>query len=120
MAVGVNTAENHPISMKWIERARERGAKLICIDPRLTRTAAVADIWLPLRPGTDIALLGGLINYTLSNIQLVVPVLGRDRLPQCPVRIGQVAQEYALGALQAVVTDVFGERPGPLREVADH
>ena len=67
MAVGVNTAENHPISMKWIERARERGAKLICVDPRLTRTAAVADIWLPLRPGTDIALLGGLINYTLSN-----------------------------------------------------
>ena len=67
MAIGVNTAENHPMSMRWIERARERGAKLIAIDPRLTRTAAVADIWLPLRPGTDIALLGGLINYTFEN-----------------------------------------------------
>ena len=67
MAIGVNTAENHPMSMRWIERARERGAKLIAIDPRLIRTAAVADIWLPLRPGTDIALLGGLINYTFEN-----------------------------------------------------
>jgi formate dehydrogenase major subunit len=67
MAIGVNTAENHPMSMRWIDRARERGAKLISIDPRLTRTAAVADIWLPLRPGTDIALLGGLINYTFTN-----------------------------------------------------
>ena len=67
MAIGVNTAENHPMSMRWIDRARERGAKLISIDPRLTRTAAVADIWLPLRPGTDIALLGGLINYTFAN-----------------------------------------------------
>ena len=67
MAIGVNTAENHPMSMRWIEKARAKGAKLISIDPRLTRTAAVADIWLPLRPGTDIALLGGLINYALSN-----------------------------------------------------
>ena len=58
MAIGVNTAENHPMSMRWIEKARAKGAKLISIDPRLTRTAAVADIWLPLRPGTDIALLG--------------------------------------------------------------
>lgn len=66
MAIGVNTAENHPMSMRWIDRARERGAKLISIDPRLTRTAAVADLWLPLRPGTDIALLGGLINYTIE------------------------------------------------------
>lgn len=67
MAIGVNTAENHPMSMRWIERARAKGARLISVDPRLTRTAAVADIWLPLRPGTDIALLGGLINYALEN-----------------------------------------------------
>ncbi len=67
MAIGVNTAENHPMSMRWIDKARAKGAKLISIDPRLTRTAAVSDIWLPLRPGTDIALLGGLINYALAN-----------------------------------------------------
>jgi len=68
MAIGGNTAENHPISMKWIEKAREtKGAKLICVDPRLCRTAAVSDIFVPIRPGTNIAYLGGLINYILEN-----------------------------------------------------
>lgn len=66
--IGSNTAENHPISMKWIEKAREtRGAKLIVIDPRFTRTAAKADVYVPIRPGTNIAYLGGLINYILEN-----------------------------------------------------
>lgn len=68
MAFGCNPAENHPISMKWIERAREqKGAKLIVVDPRFTRSAAVADVYAPLRPGTNIAFLGGMINYILSN-----------------------------------------------------
>ena len=68
MAIGGNTAENHPISMKWIEKAREtKGAKLICVDPRVCRTAAVADLHVPIRPGTNIAYLGGLINYILEN-----------------------------------------------------
>ncbi len=67
MALGVNTAENHPISMKWIDRAREKGGKLIAVDPRLTRTGAVADIHLAIRPGTDIAFLGGLMKYSLEN-----------------------------------------------------
>ncbi len=68
MAIGGNTAENHPISMKWIEKAREtRGAKLITVDPRYCRTAAVSDVYVPLRPGTNIAYLGGLINYILQN-----------------------------------------------------
>ena len=55
MNFGGNTAENHPISMKWIEKARDRGAKLIVVDPRITRTAAVADLYAPIRPGTNIA-----------------------------------------------------------------
>lgn len=68
MAIGGNTAENHPISMKWIEKAREtKGAKLICVDPRYCRTAAVSDLYVPIRPGTNIAYLGGLINYILEN-----------------------------------------------------
>ena len=68
MAIGGNTAENHPISMKWIEKAREtKGAKLICVDPRVCRTAAVSDLHVPIRPGTNIAYLGGLINYILEN-----------------------------------------------------
>ena len=68
MNIGGNTAENHPISMKWIEKAREtKGAKLIVVDPRMTRTAAVADLYVRIRPGTNIAYLGGLMNYILQN-----------------------------------------------------
>jgi formate dehydrogenase major subunit len=66
MTIGCNPAENHPISFKWIEAAIEKGAKLITIDPRYTRTASKADIYARLRPGTDIAFLGGLINYALK------------------------------------------------------
>lgn len=68
MNIGGNTAENHPITMKWIEKAREeRGAKLIVVDPRVSRTAAVADLYVPIRPGTNCAYLGGLIGYILAN-----------------------------------------------------
>ena len=68
MNIGGNTAENHPISMKWIEKAREtKGAKLIAVDPRVSRTAAVADLHVQIRPGTNIAYLGGLMHYILEN-----------------------------------------------------
>ena len=59
-------AENHPVGFQWVIEARERGAKIIHVDPRFTRTSAMADIWVPLRAGTDILFLGGLINYTLQ------------------------------------------------------
>jgi len=68
LVMGANPAENHPISMKWIMQAREqRGAKLIVVDPRFTRTASKADIYAPMRSGADIAFLGGMINYILKN-----------------------------------------------------
>lgn len=67
LAMGGNPASNHPISMKWIMRAREKGAKLICVDPRFSQTAAKADLYAPLRSGTDIAFLGGMIKYILDN-----------------------------------------------------
>ncbi len=67
LAMGGNPASNHPISMKWIMRARAKGAKLICVDPRFSQTAAKADLYAPLRSGTDIAFLGGMISYILSN-----------------------------------------------------
>jgi formate dehydrogenase major subunit len=68
LVMGSNPAENHPISMKWVMKAREqRGAKLIVVDPRFTRTAAKADIYAPMRSGTDIAFLGGMIKYILNN-----------------------------------------------------
>lgn len=68
LIMGSNCAENHPITMKWLTMAREqRGAKLISVDPRFTRTSAVADIYCPMRSGTDIAFLGGMIKYILDN-----------------------------------------------------
>ncbi len=67
LAMGSNPASNHPVSMKWIMRARERGAKLISVDPRFTQTSAKADLYAPLRSGTDIAFLGGMVNYILEN-----------------------------------------------------
>ena len=50
-------AENHPVGFQWVMEARERGATLIHVDPRFTRTSAMADIHVPIRPGTDIAWL---------------------------------------------------------------
>ena len=68
MVMGANPAENHPVGFRWALKAREKkNAKIIVIDPRLTRTAAVADIFIPLRSGTDIAFLGFLLNYCLAN-----------------------------------------------------
>ena len=67
LAIGSNPAENHPISFKYVERAMDRGGKLISVDPRYTRTSSKADLYAQLRPGTDIAFMGGLINYALQN-----------------------------------------------------
>ncbi len=65
--IGANPAENHPASMYWVNAAIDKGAKLIVVDPRFTRTAAKAHIYAPIRSGTDIAFLGGMINYILQN-----------------------------------------------------
>ncbi len=67
MIIGCNPAENHPVSFRWITKAMDQGAKLIVVDPRFTRSAARADQYVRLRPGTDIALMGGLINYVVEN-----------------------------------------------------
>jgi len=67
LVMGANPAENHPISMKWVLKAKEKGAKLVVVDPRFTRTAAKADLYAPMRSGTDIAFLGGMIKYILEN-----------------------------------------------------
>jgi formate dehydrogenase major subunit len=67
LIMGSNAAENHPISMKWVGKAMDKGATLISVDPRFTRTSSKADIYAPLRSGTDIAFLGGMMNYILSN-----------------------------------------------------
>src|SRR5512146_894865 len=67
LIMGANPAENHPVAFRWILRAKDSGGKVIVVDPRFTRSAAKADIYAPLRPGTDIAFLGGMIHYILQN-----------------------------------------------------
>jgi formate dehydrogenase major subunit len=66
LIMGSNAAENHPISMKYVTEAQSNGAKLISVDPRFTRTSSKADIYAPIRSGTDIAFLGGMIKYILD------------------------------------------------------
>ncbi len=65
--MGSSMAENHPVGFQWVIEARERGAKIIHVDPRFNRTSAMSDIWVPLRAGSDIVFLGALINYVLQN-----------------------------------------------------
>jgi formate dehydrogenase major subunit len=67
LIMGSNMAENHPVGFQWVIEARERGAKIMHVDPRFSRTSAMADIWAPLRAGSDIVFLGGLVNYVLEN-----------------------------------------------------
>src|SRR5204862_6704918 len=68
VVMGSNMAENHPVAFRWPMKAKvEHGAKIIHVDPRFTRTSAVADIYAPVRAGSDIAFLGGVINYVINN-----------------------------------------------------
>jgi formate dehydrogenase major subunit len=68
LVMGGNPAENHPCGFKWaMEAKRNRNAKLISVDPRFTRTSAVSDLFCQLRAGSDIAFMGGMINYAIEN-----------------------------------------------------
>jgi len=68
LVMGGNAAEAHPCGFKWVTEAKaHRGAKLIVVDPRFTRTASVADHYVATRTGADIVFLGGIINYLLTN-----------------------------------------------------
>jgi formate dehydrogenase major subunit len=65
--MGSNMAENHPVGFQWVIEGREQGAEVIHVDPRFTRTSAMATQWVGIRAGSDIAFLGGLINYVLEH-----------------------------------------------------
>ncbi len=67
LVMGSNMAENHPIAFRFVLQAKERGATVIHVDPRFTRTSALADIHAPIRAGTDIAFLGGIVRHLLEN-----------------------------------------------------
>src|SRR6195256_5095963 len=60
-------AEPHPVGFRWVMKAKERGATIIHVDPRFTRTSALADVFVPLRAGSDIVFLGGIVNYILEH-----------------------------------------------------
>ncbi len=65
--MGSNMAENHPVCFRFVMKAREQGAEIIHVDPRFSRTSAVANQYVRIRPGSDIAFLGGLINYVIQH-----------------------------------------------------
>jgi formate dehydrogenase major subunit len=64
---GSSMAECHPVGFRWVMKAKERGATIIHVDPRFSRTSALADIWVPIRAGGDIAFLGGLVRHVIEN-----------------------------------------------------
>ncbi len=67
VVMGSNMAENHPVAFRFVVEAQRRGATIIHVDPRFTRTSALADVHAPIRPGSDIAFLGGIIRHLLEN-----------------------------------------------------
>jgi formate dehydrogenase major subunit len=67
LIMGSNMAENHPVGFQWPMEARRKGAKLIHVDPRFTRTSAMSSLHVPIRAGSDIAFLGGIVNYVIEH-----------------------------------------------------
>src|SRR6266498_1452582 len=67
MIMGSNMAECHPVAFRWVMKAKAKGAKIIHVDPRFTRTSALANIYAPVRAGSDIVFLGALVNYIINS-----------------------------------------------------
>ena len=63
---GSSMAEAHPVGFRWVMKAKEKGAKILHVDPRFSRTSALADLWVPIRAGADIVLLGALVSHVLE------------------------------------------------------
>jgi formate dehydrogenase major subunit len=130
--MGGNAAEAHPCGFKWVTEAKaNRGAKLIVVDPRFTRSASVADVYAPIRQGTDIAFLLGVINYCIQNDKVHWDYVKSFTNATYMVKNGYSYQdglfsgydaakrdytdksgwEYLLGQDGYVVTDESGRRP---------
>src|SRR5882762_5998846 len=82
MVMGSNMAECHPVAFRWPMKAKAKGAKLIHVDPRFTRTSAMANIYAPLRAGSDIVFLGALINFVLQQHEPIMAKAERDLTPR--------------------------------------
>jgi formate dehydrogenase major subunit len=65
--MGSNMAENHPVGFRFVVKARQAGATVIHVDPRFSRTSALADLYVPIRPGSDLVFLGALVNYVVNH-----------------------------------------------------
>ncbi len=106
LAMGGNPAENHPVGFRFVmEAKRNRNAKLVCVDPRFNRTAAVADRFVQIRAGTDIAFLAGLVNYVLT----------RNRYHEEYVRLFTnatflISEQYAFDEAAGVFSGWDGEK----------
>ena len=85
---GSNMAECHPVGFQWVMEAKARGATVIHVDPRFTRTSALADLHVPIRAGSDIAFLGGIVNYVLEN-ERVLPRVRASPTPTRPTILGE-------------------------------
>ncbi|MFW6125535.1 MAG: molybdopterin-dependent oxidoreductase, partial [Chloroflexota bacterium] len=70
LMIGGNPAESFPVAWKWVTQAKEKGATLIHVDPRFTRTSAKSDLYATVRPGTDLAFVGGMIRYALDDMEV--------------------------------------------------
>lgn len=91
LVMGGNAAEAHPVGFKWAIEARNNNkAKLVVVDPRFTRSAAMSDYYAPLRAGSDIAFLGGVINYLLSNNKIQTEYV--RHYTNAPFIVGQAYQ----------------------------
>jgi formate dehydrogenase major subunit len=89
--MGSNMAENHPVGFQWVMEARERGARVFHIDPRFTRTSAMSTDWIGIRAGSDIAFLGGVVNYILENERYFEPYV--KHYTNAPVIIDESFQD---------------------------
>jgi formate dehydrogenase major subunit len=78
MIMGSNMAECHPVAFRWVMKARTKGAQLIHVDPRFTRTSAMANTYAPLRAGSDIVFLGALINYIINSPRFTLEPFFKD------------------------------------------
>src|SRR5436190_399809 len=89
--MGSNMAENHPVGFQWVMEARERGARIFHVDPRFTRTSAMATDWIRIRAGSDIAFLGGVVNYILEHDRYFEEYV--KHYTNAPVIIGEEFQD---------------------------
>src|SRR6266571_4376849 len=120
LAMGGNPAENHPVGFKWfMEAKRNRNAKLVVVDPRFTRTAAVADLYSPIRAGTDIAYLSGIIRYAIENKRYHEDYVKTDPTLQDPQCVFQLLKKHVDRYTPEIVERVCGVPKQTFLKVAE-